>query len=45
MPRLVEIVLYVVLPLGWGLAVEYAFERLRRRRARRRPADEPEVLE
>jgi len=26
----------VVLPLAWGLAVEFAFERLRRYRARRK---------
>ncbi|KKM81596.1 hypothetical protein LCGC14_1328190 [marine sediment metagenome] len=34
--RVIQIVCYVAAPLLYGLAVEYAFERLRRRRASRR---------
>ena len=36
MSILLKILSYVVLPLAWGLAVEFAFERLRRHRARRK---------
>jgi len=36
-----EIVSFIVLPLGWGLAVELAFELLRRRYGRRK-AGRPE---
>ena len=32
----IKIALCVVLPLAWGLAVEYAFEQARRKRAARR---------
>lgn len=32
MHELWQVVLLVLLPLAWGLAVEYAFERFRRRR-------------
>ncbi len=45
MPRFVEILLCIALPLGWGLAVEFVFERLRRRRASRGMKDPGEVLE
>jgi hypothetical protein len=31
-----KIVLLVLLPLIWGLTVEFVFERLRRRRARKK---------
>lgn len=34
--RPLAIVLMVVIPLAWGLGVEYVFELWRRRRARRR---------
>ena len=36
MPVLLKILSYVILPLAWGLAVEFAFERLRRHRTRRK---------
>ena len=41
MTRFLEIVSFIVLPLGWGLAVEFAFELLRRHYGRRR-AGRPE---
>ena len=45
MPQLLKILLYIALPLGWGLAVEFVFERLRRRRAGRKTKGPGEVLE
>ena len=45
MPRFMDILLYIALPLVWGLAVEFVFERLRRHRARRKMKDPGEVLE
>ena len=39
MPRFLEIASYVVLPLAWGLGVEFLFEWARRRRARAGPED------
>ncbi len=36
--KFLEIAALIVLPLAWGLLVEYLFERLRRRRSRRSPA-------
>ncbi len=34
MESVVKVVLLVLLPLAWGLGVEFLFERIRRRRAR-----------
>jgi len=34
--KLIEILLLITAPLAWGLLVEYAFERFRRRRSARR---------
>lgn len=36
MSVLLKVLSYVVLPLAWGLTAEFAFERLRRHRARRK---------
>lgn len=33
MPKALEIVLLIVVPAAWGLAVEFVFEHIRRRRA------------
>ena len=33
--KVLEIAMLVLLPLGWGLGVEFVFERIRRRAARR----------
>ncbi len=34
MESVIKVVLLVLLPLAWGLGVEFLFERIRRRRAR-----------
>ena len=33
MPKLLEIACYVLVPLAWGLAVEFVVRRIRRRRS------------
>jgi len=40
--RAATIVPYILLPLAWGLAVEFFFELLRRRRADLRPDEDVE---
>ncbi|MFW6062295.1 MAG: hypothetical protein ACOC93_05750 [Planctomycetota bacterium] len=43
MPKAVEIAVLVLVPLAWGLGVEYVFERLRRQRAAAAPDLEESV--
>jgi len=38
MPKILEVILLVVIPLAWGLSINFVFEILRRRRSRRGPA-------
>ena len=38
MPKALQIALLILIPLAWGLLVDFVFERIRRRR-RRRGAD------
>ena len=40
MPKAVEIIILILAPLGWGLLVDFIFERLRRRRSGARCDDE-----
>ena len=42
MMKALEIASYVLLPLAWGLAVEFVFEFVRRRRADLRPDEDVE---
>ena len=47
MENIVKVVLLVLLPLVWGLGVEFIFERIRRRRnlGKNRPYDRPQGRE
>jgi hypothetical protein len=40
-PKVIEILLLIAMPLGWGLGVEFIFERLRRRLTNRHRNDGP----
>ncbi|MDP6544523.1 MAG: hypothetical protein QGH60_11065 [Phycisphaerae bacterium] len=37
MPKILEVILLVVIPLAWGLSINFVFEILRNRPARRGP--------
>lgn len=40
MPKTLEIVILICLPLAWGLAVEFVFSRLLKRRQSAQPANQ-----
>ncbi len=43
MPKLLDIVILICLPLAWGLAVEFIFSRLLKRRQSASPAKSRET--
>lgn len=45
MRKILEILALVLVPLAWGLFVDFVFERLRRRRKPRPSSDEGETVE
>jgi hypothetical protein len=40
MPKILEVILLVVIPVAWGLSIHSVFELFRRRRVRRTPMSE-----
>ena len=37
MPKILEVILLVIIPVAWGLSINFVFEILRGRRSRRGP--------
>ena len=40
MPKILEVILLVVIPVVWGLSINFVFEIFRGRRSRRGPGDD-----
>ena len=40
MPKILEVILLVVIPIAWGLSINFVFEIFRFRRSRRAPGDD-----